>query len=72
MKLGTKLIIFFALMGMLPIAGMGLITRYYSSEALSGQAFNQLVSLREVKKLQIQDYFETIRNQIMLGAASES
>ena len=65
MKLGTKLMIFFALMGILPIAGMGLITRNFTNEALSGQAFNQLVSLREVKKRQIQDYFETIKNQII-------
>ena len=64
MKLGTKLIIFFSLIGIVPISVMGLVTRYYATEALEQQALSQLVSLREAKKQQISDYFQFIQKQV--------
>ncbi|HEX9842703.1 MAG TPA: cache domain-containing protein, partial [bacterium] len=53
MKLGTKLLIIFLSISILPLAGSGLVARYLSSEALSEKAFDQLVAMREVKKLEV-------------------
>ncbi|MBI3991740.1 MAG: methyl-accepting chemotaxis protein [Candidatus Lambdaproteobacteria bacterium] len=65
MKLGTKLLILFLLVGILPLLISGMINRYYASGALRNQAFNQLMSLRDVKSRQIAEYIETIKNQVV-------
>ena len=65
MKLGTKLVLMFLLIGIIPMAAIALISRYYSTEALQNQAFSQLTAVREIKKLQINNYFEQIRNQVV-------
>ena len=36
-----------------------------SSDALEKETRNQLVSLREMKKTQVEDYFNTIQNQVL-------
>ena len=48
----------------MPLAVMGILSNNSSSKALKQQAFNQLVSVRETKKKQIEDYFSTIRKQV--------
>lgn len=57
MKLGTKLIIAFLLVGLLPLAIVGIISLVSGENALSKQAFNQLEGVREIKKAQIESYF---------------
>jgi methyl-accepting chemotaxis protein len=64
MGMGTKVISLFLIAGLVPIAVMGILSLNSSSKALKQQAFNQLVSVREIKKKQIEDYFTTIRKQI--------
>ncbi len=63
MKLSTKLVIYFLLVGLIPFAVIGLFARSQATEAIREMAFRQLTSARELKKQQIQDYFTIIRNQ---------
>jgi len=66
MKIGmrTKIIILFLIAGIVPLALNGIIGHRTSSTALKEQAFNHLVSLREMKKMQVEEYFTNIRKQI--------
>ncbi|QPJ64201.1 MAG: HAMP domain-containing protein [Candidatus Nitrohelix vancouverensis] len=58
MNIGKKLLILFLIVGIVPLSAVSLISLNQSTSALSTQAINQLSSLREVKKLQIEKYFE--------------
>jgi len=58
MKLSTKLLIFFLIVGVIPFATIGIISLVKSSNALSDQAFNQLDGVREMKKGQIEKFFD--------------
>ena len=62
--MGAKVITLFLIAGLVPLAVIGVISNNSSSNALKQQAFNQLVSVRETKKKQIEDYFSTIRKQV--------
>ncbi len=57
MKLGTKLLVFFLSVGILPFAVIGGISLTKSSGALSDQTFSQLQALREIKKDRIESFF---------------
>jgi methyl-accepting chemotaxis protein len=58
MKLGTRLIIVFLLVGLIPFVIMGIIALSKSSTAISDLTNNQLVSLREIKKKQIEKFYK--------------
>lgn len=58
MKLSVKLLVTFLAVGIIPFLVIGITSLMKASEGLSNQAFGQLVSIREVKKAQIQDYFQ--------------
>ncbi|MBT5305762.1 MAG: hypothetical protein HOL31_11875, partial [Candidatus Scalindua sp.] len=62
--MGAKVITLFLIAGLVPLAVIGIISNNSSSNALKQQAFSQLVSVRETKKKQIEDYFSTIRKQV--------
>ena len=57
MKLGTKLLLAFLVVGVVPFIVIGIVSSIKSGQALSDQAFGQLTSLREVKKKQIDQFF---------------
>ncbi len=57
LKINTKLIAIFLLIGLVPLGTIGIISLQEAEEALERQAFNQLISLRDVKKGQIESYF---------------
>jgi methyl-accepting chemotaxis protein len=57
MKLGTKLLIAFLLVGIIPFAVTGIISLTKASNSLSQLAFNQLEGVREIKKAQIEQFF---------------
>ena len=63
-KLGTKLLLAFLLVGVLPAAVIGLFALSNSSEALSNSAFNQLDGVREIKKAQIENFFAERRGDM--------
>ncbi len=66
MKIGmsTKIVALFLIAGLVPLGISGFISHKTSSQALKKQAFKQLVSIRETKKDQIEEYFSNIEKQI--------
>ena len=57
MKLGTKLLLAFLAVGIIPFAIIGLTSLNKASNALSDGAFNQLTAVQAIKKAQIQQFF---------------
>jgi len=64
LKLKTKLLIAFLSVGTIPFAIVSIISMNQMSNSLSKQIFSQLVSIRDIKKLQVENYLKTIKNQI--------
>lgn len=71
LKLSTRLIIAFLLVGIVPFAIIGLFSVTKAETALKKQAFNQLEAVREIKKEQIRTYFANIENQMITFAANK-
>lgn len=57
MKLSTKLLLSFLFLGITPFLIVGSISVIKGYDALSSQVFDQLESLREIKKTRIRGYF---------------
>jgi len=57
MKLGTKLLVAFLAVGVIPFAVVGIISMIKASDALSTQAYGQLEGVRGIKKAQIENFF---------------
>ncbi len=57
MSIGTKLLLAFLVMGLVPFAVVALMSLNSSSTALNAEAFNQLESVRDIKKTQIEGFF---------------
>jgi len=57
MKLGTKLLVAFLCVGVIPFAVIGILSMTKSSTALSDLAYGQLEGMRGVKKAQIENFF---------------
>ena len=64
MKIGTKLIIGFLLVGLIPFGIMSIIPFVSKDISPVKKAFDQLESIREIKKGSIERYYQTITNQI--------
>jgi methyl-accepting chemotaxis protein len=64
LRVGPKLIAAFLAVGLIPFIVLGWISLDKSSEGLSLQAFNQLNGVREIKKAQIQKFFEERRGDM--------
>lgn len=71
MGMGAKVITLFLVAGIVPFVVMGILGHRSASTSLQKQAFNQLVSVRETKKKQIEDYFSTIRKQVRTFSESK-
>lgn len=69
-KFRTKVSIALLVVGFVPFLFIGIVTLLTSSRALSKQAFGQLQSMRDVKKTQLEKYFEARRTE--MGALIES
>lgn len=65
LPLRQKLMIAVLCASLLPLAAVSFLSTNKARSAMETQAFNQLESLREVKKSQIEDYFTQIRDQII-------
>ena len=63
-NLGTRLISLFAIAGFVPLLAVGVLSYYNSSRSLKEQAFNQLVSIRNVKKTFVEDWFNERKSNI--------
>jgi len=63
MKLKSKLLAAFVIVGIIPFAVLAIVSTNKAGHALSKQAFDQLVSIRDIKKGQVERYLQTIKNQ---------
>ncbi|SHJ91820.1 methyl-accepting chemotaxis protein [Desulfatibacillum alkenivorans DSM 16219] len=57
MKLGTKLLVAFLAVGVIPFGVIGAISLFKASAALENQAYSALEGVREIKKGQIESFF---------------
>jgi methyl-accepting chemotaxis protein len=64
MKLSTKLMVAFLVVGILPFGVVSGVSLIKSSAALTRQAYNQLTSVRDIKKDQIERFFATRENDM--------
>ncbi|MDE1462046.1 ATP-binding protein [Spartinivicinus poritis] len=62
-KLKSKLIFTYLIIGIVPFVAISLLMLNYFTKNLEQQAFNQLLSLRDIKKSQLTEYFEQVKNQ---------
>ncbi len=71
-KISNKLLIIFLLIGALPAMGVGVVSLWKTHNVLSEQVFKQLESLRDVKKIQLEDFFSErqIDMQVLLDIVS--
>jgi methyl-accepting chemotaxis protein len=63
MKLRSKLLTAFLSVGIIPFAILALVALHEAGGALSKQAFDQMQSMREVKKGQVEQYLQTVKDQ---------
>jgi methyl-accepting chemotaxis protein len=61
MNFRTKLTLLFLLIGIIPITLLGYLNFHYANKILKQQAVNQLISLREDRKAQLQSFFKHLR-----------
>ena len=71
-KLGTKLIGSFLLVGTIPLLVMGIVSLWQTSNALEIQVFNQLQIAREIKKSQLEKMFTAQLEVVKQNAALEN
>lgn len=57
-RLGIKLLCSFLAVGIIPLGALGIIAINLSSKALERTAFNQMEAVREIKKYQIESFFQ--------------
>ena len=72
LKIGTKILIVTALISMTIIAAVGIISDISTRGAFEAEAFNKLTAVREMKGQQIEEYFDTIAQQIRSLSQSEN
>ncbi len=65
MKIGTKLLLAFLIIG-LAFAALGGVFLFQSRSTLSEEAFNHLKSVREIKKAQIEYFFEKRQDHMQM------
>jgi methyl-accepting chemotaxis protein len=70
MKLGNKILAAFLLVGILPFSIISMVSLEKADTALSGQAFSQLKAVRDIKKKQVEDYFNGIGKQMIVFSDS--
>lgn len=70
-NLSTKIISLFILGGIIPMITIGILSYSSSRKSLEEQAFNQLVSVRNVKQAFIKEWFTTRKSNIITLAEDE-
>ncbi|MBF0201090.1 MAG: methyl-accepting chemotaxis protein [Desulfamplus sp.] len=63
--LRNKLLLAFFIVGILPLSFMTAVSLIKAENALEAQAFAQMKSVRDIKKTEIINYFETIKDQVV-------
>ena len=63
-SLKQKVLITLVAAGLIPLLVIGVLSGYLATNALQKQAFNQLITVRDSQKQQIENYFQNISDQI--------
>ncbi|MBN2418888.1 MAG: methyl-accepting chemotaxis protein [Deltaproteobacteria bacterium] len=72
MKIGTRLLITFLAVGVIPCAIIGFSYHIKSSDVISKQAFEKLMTVQVMKKAQVEEYFKKCRGDINLLSKNPS
>lgn len=70
MKLGSQFIIYFLFIGITPLLLVAIIGTQISTSTLKEKSYNQLTSIREIKKTQIENFFAERKSDIAVLAQS--
>ncbi|MBU0753530.1 MAG: methyl-accepting chemotaxis protein, partial [Planctomycetes bacterium] len=65
MKIGPRLVVILLLIGLIPAVLIGVIALNRSINTLEQEAFHRLQTVRDLKKSQIEHYFQNIQNQVI-------
>ena len=68
MRLKYKLILSFLALAIIPLIILGLICLTKAGESLESLAFNQLESIREIKRKAVEDYLQSVHDQMVTFA----
>ncbi len=72
LKLSTKAQLIFLLIGIIPVLLIGIISYLQAQEALKQQTYNQLISITELKRKALKDFFsQRIKSDILSFARSQ-
>ncbi len=71
LSLQKRIVVQFLLIGLIPLCFMGGVAYYLSAYSLKGAAKVELVTILANKKIAIDNYFETIKNQITTYAQNK-
>ncbi len=71
MKLRAKFMTVFLAVGIVPFATIGVISKMVTGRALEAQAFRQLVSVREMTKKELTDYFNGVFQEMKIISRSK-
>ena len=64
LKLGQKFILIFLALGVIPATIVGLVSLNQANKGIESLAFNSLEAVREIKKAQLEQYFDDRRSDI--------
>jgi methyl-accepting chemotaxis protein len=70
MQLRTKLTLSFLLVGILPLMFLGYAATHNAISALTTQAYQQLDSVRDLKKRLVEEYFQATQNHVATFASN--
>jgi len=65
-KLNQKLVVSFLTLSLVPLVLFAIINLNIASSALKTSSFNQLESIREVKKLELSNYIESLKSSLIV------
>ncbi|MFT5929990.1 MAG: methyl-accepting chemotaxis protein [Oceanospirillaceae bacterium] len=64
LSISKKLITSFLLVGIIPFIALGVATLDGATKAMEQQSFNRLETVRDIKKTQIEDYFQSTQDDL--------
>ena len=70
MKLMPKFMAVFLAVGIVPFVTLGIITKVVATQALEAQAYRQLITVREVIKKEVNNYFNDAATQMKIFSRS--
>ncbi len=63
-NLKSKLIVVLFTVGLIPFIFIGLFSAYYAGKAIEQKSYDGLISVRDIKRKQVENYFDNLFVQI--------